>query len=108
VRTVRTPQSKHGTNLGVTFRVPGMQRYGIQVESAIQIHSGDNVLKDWDNALYGGDVPLLESQGGWCSRNNGLGGRPSDGIDSGLGGGLRGRRGRRGWFRKILVGNIAG
>ena len=61
-----TPQSKHSTNLGVIFRVPGMQRNGLQAKSAIQIHSGDNVLKGWDNALYGGDMLLLESQGGWC------------------------------------------
>ena len=88
--TVRTPQSKHGTNLGVVFRVPGMQRYSLQVESAIQIHRGDNVLKSWDDALYGGNVLLLESQGGWCSRNNGLGGRSSNSIGGGLGGGLRG------------------
>ena len=43
-----------------------MQRDGLQAKSAIQIHSGDNVLKGWDNALYGGDMLLLESQGGWC------------------------------------------
>ena len=94
--TVHTLQSKHGTDLGVVFRVPGMQCYGLQVESAIQIHNGDNVLKGWDNALYGGGVLLLESQGGWCSRNNGLGGRLSDGISSGFGGGLKGRCGHRG------------
>jgi hypothetical protein len=41
VGTVCTPQSKHGTNLGVVFHIPGMQHYGLQVESAIQIHSGD-------------------------------------------------------------------
>ena len=87
---VHTLQLKHSTDLGVVFRIPGMQRYGLQVELAIQIRSGDNVLKGWDYALYGSDVLLLKSQGDWCSGNNGLGGRPSNGIGSGLGGGLRG------------------
>jgi hypothetical protein len=71
--TVRTRQSKYGTNLWVVFRIPGVQRYGLQVESAIQIHSGDDVLEGWHDALYGGDVLLLESKMSWRGGNNGLG-----------------------------------
>ena len=73
-----------------------MQRNGLQVESAIQVHGSDDVLKGWDDALHSGDVLLLESQrsgGGW---NDGLGSGSRDCIGSGLGGGLRRRRGRRG------------
>ena len=91
--TVRT-QSKHGTNLGVIFRIPSVQGNSLQVKSAIQIHSGHNVLKGWNDAFYGGDVLLLESQRSRSSRDNRLGGRTSDGVSGGLGGGLGGRRGR--------------
>lgn len=94
VGTVRTLQSKCDTNLGVILRIPGVQRNGLQVESAIQIHSSNDVLKGWDNALYGGDVLLLESQRGRGGGNKSLSIRPDDCVCSGLGGGLRRWRGR--------------
>ena len=89
--TIRTLQSKHGTNLRVIFRIPSMQSDGLQVESAIQIHSSHDILKGWNNALYGGDVLLLKSQRSRSSRNNGLGGGTGNGVGGGLGRGLRGR-----------------
>ena len=94
--TVRTLQLKHGTNLGVIFRIPSVQGDGLQVESTVQIHSSHNVLEGWNDALYGGDVLLLKSQGGRSSGDNGLGGGTGNGVGGGLGGCLGGRRGRRG------------
>jgi len=86
---------KHGTNLGVIFRIPRVQRDGLQVKPAIQVHSGDDVLKGGDDTLYGGDMLLLESQRSRGSGDNGLGGGSSDGVSGGLSGNLGGRRGRR-------------
>ena len=94
--TVRTLQLKDITDLGIIFRISGVQRDGLQVESTIQIHCGDNVLEGWNNTLYGGDVLLFESQRGGRSGYDGLDGRPVDYINGGLSGGLRGCRGRRG------------
>lgn len=93
--TVRTLQSKHGTNLRVIFRIPSVQRNSLQVESAIQVHSSHDILKGWNNALYGGDMLLLKSQRSGSSGDNGLGGGTGNCLGGGLGGGLGGRRGRR-------------
>jgi len=85
VRTVRTLRSKHGTNLGVTFRVPSMQRDGLRVESKIQIGSSNNIFEGWNDALHD-DVLLLKSQRSRSSGNNGLGSGTGDGVSDGLGG----------------------
>jgi len=73
-----------------------MQRDALWVKLAIQVHSREDVLEGWNDVLHGGDVLLLK---GWKSRSggyNGLSGRFSNGVRSGLGGGLRGRRGHPG------------
>ena len=95
VGTFRTLRSKHGTNLGVVFRIPGVQRDGLQVKPTIQVDSGNDILKGGDDTLYGGDMLLFEGQRSRGSGDNGLGGGSSDGVSGGLGGNLRGRRGRR-------------
>ena len=43
--TVHTPQSKYTTNLGVVFRIRRVQCDRLQVELAIQVHNGGDVLK---------------------------------------------------------------
>lgn len=94
VRTVRTPQSKCATNLGVIFCIPCTQCNGLQVKPTIQVRSANDVLKGWDSALRRGDVLLFESQRSKRGGNNDLSGRSSDSVSGGLGGSLRGCRGR--------------
>jgi len=88
VGTVRTLQSKYTTNLGVVFRIPCVQCDCLQVESAIQVHSGDDVLEGRNDTLHSGDVLLLESQRSRSGGYDGLGGRSGNSVSSGLGGGL--------------------
>ena len=95
VGTVRT-QSKRDTNLGIIFRIPSMQRNSLQVEPTVEIHGGNNILKGWDDALYGGDMLLLKSQRSGGGRNNCLSCGSSDRIGGSLSRGLRRWRGRRG------------
>ena len=73
-----------------------MQYNNLQVESAIQVHSSYDILKGWKNTLYGSGALLLKSQRGGSSGDNRSGGGAGKCLSSGFGGGLGGRRGRRG------------
>jgi len=59
---IAVPHDDGGKTLGVSiFRIPSAQRDGLQVKSAVQIHSSDDVSEGRNNALYSGDV-----RGGTC------------------------------------------
>lgn len=56
-------RTNHGMDLGGVLHIPGMQHDSLHVELAVQVHSCDDVLKGWNDALYSGDVLLFEGFG---------------------------------------------
>ena len=50
------------TNLRVILRVAGMESNGFEVQTAVQIDRGHNVLKSRDNSLDSSDVLLLKGE----------------------------------------------
>lgn len=50
------------TNLGIILRIPGVQRNGLQVEPAVKIHGGDDVLEGGYDAFDSSDMLLLQGK----------------------------------------------
>ena len=56
------------TNLWVVFCIVCMQCNSFEVQTTVQVHGGNNVMKSGDDPFNHGDVLLLESKGsrsGW-------------------------------------------
>lgn len=68
------------TNLGIILCIPGVKCDRLQVEPAVEVDGGYDVLEGRNNALDGSDVLLLESEGGGSGGNSSRRGRTSDGI----------------------------
>jgi hypothetical protein len=63
VRRAITLKAWYGTNLGIVLCIPRVEGDSFEVEAAVEVDGGYDVLEGGHDALDGGDVLLLEGEG---------------------------------------------